>query len=172
MKIIFKMNRRNRLIVTFNSRLCGLCNKALDDPVTLYCHHRFCRKCLLKWCRKSLFCPKDIRPIIADDLRYVINGLTESQINGEPPQSKVCCAYRSDGCRVIVYSESLEKHQKNCFYNPNKRVFCLNNCSKVMTREQRKTHNCQTNKFRLIIILISILSIIIFLSLNCDQYLN
>ena len=150
----------------FNSIICLLCHNVLTDPVAIFCGHRFCRQCLMKWCNTNTTCPIDLRPLIVTDFRDVLKGPNDSQES--IPSPLICCSYRLEGCRVVVYSDALEKHQKNCFYNPNKLLFCQKNCSKLMTREERKSHICDKkyNKFRLIIIFIVILLIIIIFAIN------
>ncbi|CAF2945808.1 unnamed protein product [Rotaria sp. Silwood2] len=114
--------------------LCSsICHNILWKPVACQkCETPFCSTCIKKWLHEGRNqCPNGCEPFIERACPpFIVRQLSRLQI---------VCIYESNGCREIIPYEAVEKHERECDYQPQR----CPGCNSSFAKKEIEKHKSQ-----------------------------
>jgi hypothetical protein len=95
---------------------CSICLCVLREATQLNCEHLFRKRCVTTFLETSpdtKFCPIDRKLASFSDLK-----LAHVSVRNIISKLKVKCRYHSEGCKVKMLLENLDKHDIICSFGP------------------------------------------------------
>lgn len=95
---------------------CSICLCVLREATQLNCEHLFCKECITTFLETSpntKFCPIDRKPASLSDLKPA-----HVSVRNIISKLEVKFRYHSEGCKVKMLLENLDKHDIICSFGP------------------------------------------------------